>query len=417
MSSPVEPPAASAREAAAAAAAGLAAGVLALLAGFVAAAVFGDESLVGRVGEDVGVAVEAFRQVVQSLLVEVFDAPLPGDPARTAPALLLTVPVGSCAIAAAAAASRTRGMPGWQRTLWGAAVGLPFALMVLVFVLLAGSDDDFLPSTRSTVGAGLLWGALGGAAGAALVARGARRTGAPVRAEAPGPEGFSVPWALGGAAADVLRRALRPLAALLAVAAVIGTGLWVVRTLSVPESLAEDRSTTVAALESAMYAVEHGVHLAELGLFVEFEPPAVDLEFLGFPVPPADPEDVAASLERYRITAYRAALPGYLFVGLLVTAVGLPLVFAPLAGFDVARGRSTPSRWLGAAWGAVAGPAWALVMTLLDGLIDKPVFGQPVPGSVFATFLLAGTLLGALGGAAGARPAKDRADATSVGAP
>ncbi|MGI8595760.1 MAG: hypothetical protein ACR2LY_00530 [Thermoleophilaceae bacterium] len=398
MSSPVEPPAPSARGAAVAAAvAGLAAGVLALLVGFLAAAVFGDESLVGGVGEDVGVAVEAFRQVVQFLLVEVFEASLPGDPARTAPALLLTVPVGSCAIAAAAAASRTRGMAGWQRTLWGAAVGLPFALMVLICVLLAGSDDDFMPSTRSAVGTGLLWGALGGAVGAALIARGDRRVGAPVGAEAPGPEGSSVPHAL-GAAADVLRRALRPLAVLLAVAAVIGAAAWVVRTFSETESFAEDRSTAVAALESAMYAVEHGVHLVELGLFVEFEPPAVDLEFLGFPVPPSDPEDVAASLERYRITAYREALPGYLFVALLVTAVGLPLVFALFAGFDVARGRRTASRGLGAAWGAVVGPAWALVMTLLDGLIDKPVFGQPVPGSVFATFLLVGTVVGALGG-------------------
>ena len=147
-----------------------------------------------------------------------------------------------------------------------------------------------------------------------------------------------------------------------------------------------------------MYAVEHGVHLVELGLFVEFEPPAVDLDFLGFPVPPTDPEDVAASLERYRITAYRDALPGYLFVALLVTAVGLPLVFAVFAGFGVARGRRAPSRALGAAWGAVVGPLWALAMALFDGLIDKPVFGQPVPGAVFATFLLAGTLLGALGG-------------------
>jgi len=46
----------------------------------------------------------------------------------------------------------------------------------------------------------------------------------------------------------------------------------------------------------------------------------------------------------------------------------------------------------------MVGPVWALVMALLDGLIDKPVFGQPVPGSVFASFLLVGTLLGALGG-------------------
>ena len=386
--------------AAGAAVAGLVAGVLTLVVGFVVAALFPDASLVGRAGIDVGVPVEAFRQVVQSLLVEVFDAPLPGDSARTAPALLLTVPVGSCAIAAAAAASRTRGMAGWQRTLWGAAVGLPFALVVLICVLLAGSDDDFSPSARSVVGAGLVWGALGGAAGAAVLARrGARRAGAPAPGEATGrPEGSTVlPYPL-GAGVDVLRRTLRPLAVLLVVAAAIGAGAWVARTLSEPESLAADRSTTLAALENAMYAVEHGVHLVELGLFVEFEPPAVDLDFLGFPVPPTDPEDVAASLERYRITAYRDALPGYLFVALLVTAVGLPLVFAVFAGFGVARGRRAPSRALGAAWGAVVGPLWALAMALLDGLIDKPVFGQPVPGAVFATFLLAGTLLGALGG-------------------
>jgi len=66
-------------------------------------------------------------------------------------------------------------------------------------------------------------------------------------------------------------------------------------------------------------------------------------------VPPTDPEDVAASLERYRITAYRQALPGYLFVALMLTAGGLPLVLATFAGLSVARGRRAPSRAVRAA--------------------------------------------------------------------
>ena len=53
---------------------------------------------------------------------------------------------------------------------------------------------------------------------------------------------------------------------------------------------------------------------------------------------------------------------------------------------------------LGAAWGAVTGPAWAIAMSILISLAGGLFHGDADGGSVFGLFLLFGALLGAGGG-------------------
>ncbi len=92
--------------------------------------------------------------------------------------------------------------------------------------------------------------------------------------------------------------------------------------------------------------------------------------------------------------------------------IALPLLLALYAGFIAAGAAGAtrpPSR--SAAWGALVGPAWAILMVILDALATKSLeqevlgrsqvlnlFGSADGGSTFLSFLLIGAVLGALGG-------------------
>jgi hypothetical protein len=397
--------------------ASLAAAAGTLAVALLAAAVFPDESLIGRAGEDVSLLTEAFRHVVQIQLVSVYEVSLPGEPSRVAPALLAGVPVVACALAVAWRTGRGRSWSPPARLLLGAATGLPFALLVLLCARLAGSDEEFVAPSAAAFLAALAWGALGGILGALVGLRrearrrqrrrevlegeegadGRARAGAPARG---GDGGSTDPAAT---ALDLLGRLLRPLAVLLAIAALAGAAAWIARATISAENSSDDRSPRLAMVEDSLYVIEHGVHLVELGAFVLFEPPVVELEILGVPFPPDAPEDLAASLERYRMFAYRQTLPPALFAALLVASTGLTAALALYAGFSAARGRRPRDLLRGAGWGALAGPAWALALLALDALIDKPVFGRAVGSSVVISLLLLVTPLGALGGALATR--------------
>ena len=56
-----------------------------------------------------------------------------------------------------------------------------------------------------------------------------------------------------------------------------------------------------------------------------------------------------------------------------------------------------------AAWGASVGPVWSIALALLNGIVEKQLFGLANADSAFAAVLLAGALLGALGGALAGR--------------
>ena len=91
-------------------------------------------------------------------------------------------------------------------------------------------------------------------------------------------------------------------------------------------------------------------------------------------------------------------MPAYVFLPALVLLIGLLILAALYAGFAAARavGAATPP--LGAAWGAVTGPAWAIAMSILTSLAGGLFHGDADGGSVFGLFLLLGAVLGAGGG-------------------
>jgi len=371
----------------------IAAGLTALIAagGTLAVALlvsvlFPDNSLVGLVGIDSGIPVEMFRHVVQFLQVGVLATG--GDAAeRAAPVLFLIVPMGLCALVASFQASRTRGRPDWERLLWGAATALPFAFLMLFAALAGDGDGGVQPSAASAFVAGFFWAALGGAAGAGLALRRDRGAGGSPPARRPAVQ----------AVIDVVVRGLQPLAILLLVCAVIGSVAWIVQSVLEPSEATGDRPQAIAIVENELYAVEHGVHLAELGVFAQFEGPR-SYQALGLPLPASSPTQVASPLESYRVFAYQDGLAPYLFIPLLVVSIALPMLFALYAGFSVARARRAPSPLVGAGWGALVGPLWAFAMLAVDALVAKDAFGLAVPDSVFGGFLLVGSLLGALGG-------------------
>jgi|AntDryMetagUQ889_1029465.scaffolds.fasta_scaffold04216_1 hypothetical protein len=271
--------------------------------GLLLAVLFSEDTLIGLVGRDVGIITETFRQVVQMLLADVISTGLFDQQSeRLGPAILAAVPIGACALAAATQASRTEGQSRWVRLALGAATGLPFALLMLIAAVSAGSSGDIQPSLDGAFGYGLLWGALGGLAGTAMaIRRGTRRAPMPTRART----GLAVVTAT-----------LRPLGLLLLVSTVIGLSLVLVQTAAGVGNAVADRSEPVAFLENTLYVLEHGLHFAELGALVEFEPPGT-LGAFGLPLPVEDVTQVTGG-DRFRIFGYRGVLASFVFVPLIV---------------------------------------------------------------------------------------------------
>jgi len=384
-----------------------------LAAGLLLAAAFSDDSLIGLVGRDVGIVTEALRQVVQMLLADVISTGSFGQESwRSAPAILVLVPIGACAVAASSQASGSEGLSRPARLALGAATGIPFALLMVIVALAAGTSGDIEPSVGGAFGYGLLWGGLGGLLGTLrVVDRGVGASGMPARRGDGAASRGRVRAGLVVAGA-----ALKPLGVLLLVSTVIGLSLVLVQTAAGAGAVLANRPLAIAFVENALYLLEHGLHFAELGALVEFRSPG-SLGALGLPIPVGDVTAVTGG-DSFRIFGYREVLRGYVFVPLLLVGIALPVLLALYAGFSTARLQSARSPLLGAAWGAVVGPAWAVAMGLADAVIGGQVFGAADGDSVFATFLLIGTAFGALGGrlAAGGGP-DDRAAATAAPTP
>ncbi|MBA3508557.1 MAG: hypothetical protein H0T19_00515 [Thermoleophilaceae bacterium] len=196
-------------------------------------------------------------------------------------------------------------------------------------------------------------------------------------------------------------RALRPLVALLVISAVLGSGLWLYATADGTSNTRAGRSATLAVVENGLYAAEHGVHLVELGALASFDAPG-NAGALGLPTPAASPREVSTG-DSFQAFAYKDAVPAYLFLPLLLAIIAITALAALYAGFSVARGRALSDPARGAAWGAAVGPLWAVIVAVLNALIDKPVFGQVDAGSAFVSMLIGGVVLGAVGGVLAAR--------------
>jgi hypothetical protein len=372
---------------AAAGAAAIAAVALFVL-GLVAAIAFPDGSAIGAIGYRHGTLSEAFGQMCQFA-----GAPFHGR--RAAPALLIALPLLCCAAAAALMAARTGAKPPRARVLWGAATGVPFAVLMVVAALCAG---DVEPSVGSSLGLGLVWGAIGGAAGAWWRVR--RST--PDIADTVAPAAAR-PWTA------ALRVVLRPLAVALAVMALVGTVVWDVQTLREDGGGRSGRTLGVALVENSLGALDHGVHFFELGTTAKFRNQGATAILTPLPVGDGGADDLTGSddatpADSYRLFGYRHDMAGYLFVPLLIVLMAIPALTALWAGFALARVRAAGSPAAGAAWGALVGPVWAVAIAILNAVVKKELFGMAVGDSVFVTTLVAAALLGALGGVLAVQP-------------
>ena len=124
---------------------------------------------------------------------------------------------------------------------------------------------------------------------------------------------------------------------------------------------------------------------------------------LALPLPADDPEGVAAGTDTFRLFAYRDGMSAIVFLLMLVVLIGVPVASALFAGFAVAREREAATPVLGAAWGALVGPVWAIVLAIVNSLLQDTLFGHAQGESVFGIVLVLGALIGALGGFLAAR--------------
>lgn len=378
----------------------------ALIAGGIASAVcFGvglllavgmtDDSVIGLIGglplgdAQPGMVSEALAQTVGLLLVKLDGLAGPEGEGlaslRLTPLTLVLVPVAACAVAAASQAHRTAAASARARLAWGAATGVPFAFVMMVFALAAGDLD---PQVGGAFALGALWGAVGGTAGVAWK----------LRREEPHRLATVLTPATRGPVA-VLAAATRPLVGALALAALIGTSVWCVQAIrgeSFARLATRDDGGSLAAgvVQNVLFAADHGVNYLALGTGSSFKAE------LATPIPlDGDPSSnpFTERGDQFRLFDFNDEMTPALFIPLLIVLMLIPLAFALFAGFSVARAVRARTPHLGAAWGLLVGPVWATVLALLNAM-SPHVVGRPVGDSLFGITLLAGAALGALGG-------------------
>jgi hypothetical protein len=386
--------------------AALAAAGAVLVAGLIIALATPDASILGLVGRGGGVVSEAFRQAVSTLLAPVIDTgPLSSASGRIAPMIFVAIPIGAVALATRWQLHRTEGARPAARIAWAAVVGLPFGLLMLAFAVLGGNSDvaNVSPSAGSAFALGLLWGIVGGALGAA--------TAIPLEGAA---EGRKLPAPL-GRALTAGTATLRPLGVLLIACSALGLVGWIVQVGADVDEVRAGRSTATALVEESLFVGEHGVHLAALASGARFTADANGA--LGLPFPVDQAGDVPGRDGGLRVFSYTDAMPAYVFLPALVLLFALLILAALYAGFAAARAVGAATPVLGAAWGAVTGPAWAIAMSILISLAGGLFHGDADGGSVFGLFLLLGALLGAGGGVLAVNDAREPATRAAPSAP
>jgi hypothetical protein len=356
--------------------------------GFVLAAL-PDASLIGFLGADAGYVEEAFRQMVQLVLAgfendSLFD--VFKSTSRVAPGLFALVPTFTALYLARAQLTRLKGSSLGLRLGVAAGGALLFAFLMIIPALLTGDIDADVGQTFSYA---LLWGLIGALTGTLLAAP-------------PEPGAVPVP-SRGRVAIAAALTALRPLGLALLVTTVLGTALWIVD-VAADRDTRGSRSLPIALIDTTLYAVDHGVHSFELGTLAAFERRQLRPEVLSLPLPADQPgEIVGTTSDPLRLFSYRDGVSAIVFLLMLIVLIGIPVAAALYAGFVVARERAAASPALGAAWGALVGPVWAIVLAIVNGLLQDTLFGHAQGESVFGIVLVFGALIGALGGFLAAR--------------
>jgi hypothetical protein len=209
--------------------------------------------------------------------------------------------------------------------------------------------------------------------------------------------------ARGRVAAGAALTALRPLGLALLVTTALGTAIWIVDVASDGDTRGS-RSLPIALVDTALYAVDHGVHTFELGTLAAFERRSLRPSALSLPLPADQPDKIIGTTsEPLRLFGYRDGASAVVFLLMLVVLIGIPVTAALYAGFVVAREREPGSPLLGAAWGALVGPVWAIALAIVNALLQDTLFGHAQGESVFGIVLVFGALIGALGGFLAAR--------------
>ncbi len=371
------------------------------VAGLLFAIIFSDESIIGAVGTDTGVLTDAFRQMSQFLLVGFGEGS-----ERSGPAALALVPIAACGLGAVMQAPRTRILDPRSRLLWGAATGVPFALLMLVPAIAAGEAD---PSIAGSILLGFLWGALGGTLGTLYA----------IHRDAPEAIGTILPPQILPALATA-RATFRPLILAFLIGALLATSVYMIQTIRDRHEIRVGRSLPIALVENALFAVDYGVHFNELGAIVAFRtqaglplPVGNSSEIMGFGNPKdefEDSESIDTFPETFTLFDYRKGLAAYFFIPLVIVTIGIIALMALYAGFAVARSRRANTLERGAAWGALVGPLWSIAAVIANAVVLKTFFGMASGESVFVMFLIGGAAIGALGGLLAAQSVRQTED-------
>lgn len=372
---------------AAAASAGICLAVM-LAVGFVVALLTPDSSLLGIAGGFSGLLGEAIRDTVATTQAGFGTS---GFRFALLPLTFAAVPIAGAAFGAHRQAYRTAGLTPAQRVLVGAATGVPLAVFVLVLSAFAGdSGAGFSP--LAVLAFCLLWAGIGGVIG---VTRATGTAAIGLALDALGPQR--------GRLVRIAGVALKPLAALLLVGALVGLAAWEVQIVRGEESARFGRSAPVAILESPFMIGQYAVQGAALAALTQFEGLGEGASSSS-PLPFSDGEsDLSKFTKRYRVFAYSDVYPAPVFVFVIVLLLVSALLIAVYAGYATAAVAGAREAAVAAGYGALVGPLWALALVLLRAIGHTNAI---VGGSLFASALLLGAAAGAVGGLLAARGAE-----------
>ena len=183
----------------------------------------------------------------------------------------------------------------------------------------------------------------------------------------------------------------------------LGTALWIVDVAADGDARGS-RSLPIALVDTTLYASTTASTPSSSARSPRSSAANCGPRCSRLPLPADKPgEIVGTTSDPLRLFSYRDGASAIVFLLMLVVLIGIPLTAALYAGFVVARERAAASPALGAAWGALVGPVWAIALAIVNGLLQDTLFGHAQGESVFGIVLVFGALIGALGGFLAAR--------------
>lgn len=306
-----------------------------------------------------------------------------GSTGAILPGVFALAPAGGAAAAAWWQADRTRDTNPLTRLAWGSAGAIPLAFGMLIISLLVGGTEEFEGfSAVQVVLLALLWGALGGFLGTLLAIR-------PIdvrNLEGPGSWGDSLYTGL-----RALRAPAVSLGSVLAILGGAGTLAWIYS--SITRYTFEARLAPRVA-DSVLLSLNYAVNGAGIGMFAAFNPsPSMAL-----PPDRLAPDELFYFLygddRQARIFDYQDIYPTWLFGLAVLVFCGVPIVAALYSGFSSARAVAADSFPRAAGVGALTGVLWAALLA-----VASVVFAVKTDiKTVFGLVLLVGALAGSLGG-------------------